>query len=139
VFSEAAAPLTAGNTDFSEKRKKSVQKGLWRKSSQFIEWEKRIRKVPDKEFERLMSYLDGIPAQIHKSFKDAAANAPKNLGGRTPHFSLKVRQQAILDLGQELTRGSRFSEAVEIVAKRHEMERGYVRSIWKNRKRLNRA
>jgi hypothetical protein len=138
VFSQAADPLTAGNTEFSEERKKSIEKGLWHKSPQRMRWERIIRKVPDKKFEELMSSFDGIAAQIHKSFKEAAANAPKDLGGRPPNFPLKVRRQAIQDLGQDLARGSTFSEAVEIVAKRHGMETGYLRSIWKNRKRLNR-
>ncbi len=136
VFFEAASPLAAGNTEFSEKRKKSLQKGWWRKSVQFVEWEKRIRKAPDKAFEGLMLELDSMTARIHKAFKEAAANSPKNVGGRPPNFSLKVRQQAIQDLGKEHTEGSSFSEAVETVAKRHGMEESYVRSIWKNRKRL---
>jgi hypothetical protein len=138
MFAQAVDPLTAENTDLNKRRRTIVKKGLWTNSPQRIEWQRRIRKVPDKQFEELMSSLDGISPQIHKSYKDAAANAPKNRGGRTPHFKLAVRQQAIQDFGQELAR-SRFSEAIEIVAKRHGMEKGYLRRVWKNRKRLMRT
>lgn len=136
VFSQVADPLTVGNTDLSEKRKKSVEKGFWTKSPQRMRWERIIRETPDKKFEELMSSLDGIPAQIHKAFKEAAANTPKDRGGRPPHFPLKVRRQAIQDLGPEYSRWSSFTEAVEIVAKRYGMETDYLRRLWKNRKRL---
>jgi hypothetical protein len=138
VFAQALDPLTAGNTDLSEKPKKSVERGFWTKSPQRMRWERIIRKTPDKKFDELMSSLDGFPAQIHKSFKEAAANTPKDRGGRPPNFPLEVRRQAIQDVAQEHARGS-FSEAIEIVARRHGMGKGYLRSVWKNRKRLNRS
>jgi hypothetical protein len=128
VFFQAASPLAAGNTEFSEKRKKSLQTRWWRESTQFIKWERIVRNAPDDAFERLMSELDGMPAQIQKAFKEAAANIPRNRGGRPPNFSLKERQQAIQELGKEITDGNSFSESVEAVARRKGMEQGCNRT-----------
>ena len=138
MFFHAASPLAAGNTDFSEKRKKSLQKRWWRKSPQFIKWEKMVRNAPDHAFEGLMSELDSMPAQIHKAFKDAAANTPKDRGGRPSAFPLDIRRRAIQDVRSERAQCDILSDAIDIVAKRYGMTPNYLRKVWKNRKRLDR-
>jgi Mor family transcriptional regulator len=101
-----------------------------------MQWEKMLRMVPDGEFAEWMSSIDEMPGKMLASLKERIAKMPKDHGGRPPHYPLSVRLQAVQELGQELAGGLSFGEAVEKVAKRHEMATSYLRRVWRNRKRL---
>jgi len=138
VFLETAGFLVQGDTDVSEKRKKSIQKGLWNKSPQRARFKEMFRKVPDKDFEKVMSQFENMPVSIHKSFKEALKHLPKDRGGRPSEFPPEIRRQAIQDVRSERARCDSLRDAIEMVAERHKMRPDYMRKVWKNRKRLER-
>jgi hypothetical protein len=136
AFLQGVAFLSVGETYFSEKRKTIIQKGFWRNSPQRKQYESALRRVPDKEFEGIMTKLDSMPNDLHKAIKDSLRYMPKNRGGRPPAFSLEIRKRAIQDVGHEYPRCDSFAEAVDVVAARYGMTAEYLRKVWKNRKRL---
>jgi Mor family transcriptional regulator len=132
LFAEDNPDVTA----IPAKQRKSFQKRMVTQFPQRMQWEKVFRMVPDGEFAAWMSALDEMPDKMLASLKDRIANMPKDHGGRPPYYPLAVRLQAVQEVGQETAGGLNFGEAVEKVAKRHEMSTSYLRRVWRNRKRL---
>jgi hypothetical protein len=97
-----------------------------------------LEKVPDDKFEAVMAVLDSThPAELMRGvFKTGLDRLPKKRGGRPAMFSLDVRRRAVQDIGNELPRCDRLSDAVKVVAARYGMPTEYLRKLWKNRKRL---
>jgi hypothetical protein len=136
AFLQGVSFLLVGETYFSEKQKKQIERDLWRKSPQRKQFDMLLRKVPDKDFEGLMANIDLTPSLLHKAIKNSLKYMPKNRGGRPPAFSLEIRRRAIQDIGHEYPRCDSFRDAIELVAARHGMTPEYLRKVWKNRKRL---
>ncbi|MGO9519261.1 MAG: hypothetical protein ACLPND_19685 [Candidatus Korobacteraceae bacterium] len=128
--------ITEGEPDLHEKQRKMVLKNFWHGTPQRKQVERMIRRVPDENFEVLMTQLDSMPGALRKIIKEKLVYLPKNRGGRPSEFPLDVRRRAIRDLGLEYSRCDSFKEAVELVAGRYEMTHDYLRRLFKNRKRL---
>jgi hypothetical protein len=122
--------------DIPAKQREVFQKRIVSQSTQRMQWEKVLRMVPDGEFTEWMSSIDEMPGKMLASLKERIAKMPKDHGGRPPHYPLAVRLKAVQEVGQELAGGLSFGEAVEKVAKQHEMATSYLRRVWRNRKRL---
>ena len=137
IYLETASSFAKGNTDFSEKRKKEILRGLLAERPGRARMEEMYRMVPDKDFEKIMSSLDTVTPDAQKDFRKAVAHFPKDRGGRPSEFPLEIRRKAIQDVRLERARCDSLRDAIETVARRYKMTPDYLRKVlWKNRKRL---
>ena len=98
----------------------------------------KLKHVPDDRLEAVMAEIDSMdPIEFaRRVYTLGLGQLPKKRGGRPAMFSLDVRRRAVQDIGNELPRCDRLSDAVKVVAARYGMPTEYLRKLWKNRKRL---
>ena len=139
VLLEVSESLAQSSTDFSKKRKTRIMKDLLVEKTGRARMEEMYRKVPDQHFEKIMLSFDNIPREAYKTWKESLRHTPKDPGGRPSKFPLEFRRQLVQEVRLERVQCDILRDVIDIVAKRHKISHGDLRTVWKNRKRLDRT